>query len=142
MLSAIMMALAIQTTTTCNTFGGTTTCNTPASPPNPWSTFNAARDGAAEARYSAERAAAASEERRDRLGYYPECASRLFILAGCSRRSHDEAVAAIAAEAAAKELRSRTLDVLAAGDCQGAVKLALEGRDLALAREVRSFCQP
>lgn len=137
---ALILAAAIQTTT-CNTFGGTTTCNTTPRAGG-FDAFTSARDAAAAASRDAEALNRRNQDRAERLGYSPECASGMWLLAGCSRRQHDEAVAAIAAREAGEVARQRALDALAAGDCTGATRIALEARDLNLAREVRDFCRP
>lgn len=130
-------ALGQDVTSTCREFGGTITCQHSAMP--------SAADGAEQARLgamaAAESAERRSEARRAQVGYYQECAGRMWLLAGCSRSQHDEAVAAIAGRARAVALRSAVTTALAAGDCPGAVRLALDGGDMALAREAREICR-
>lgn len=83
----------------------------------------------------------AMRQREQAQGYLPECASRAWLLAGCSRRQHDAAVAAESAKAQASTLRQAVTGMLADGDCNGAVQAALRGNDIALAREAREFCR-
>lgn len=142
---ALMLVLAIQTQTTCNQIGTSTFCNTTAPPPvfrpMPVVPYQPVQPPPIDFT-----AIAAERERSDarfrELGYYPECAGRFYILAGCSRAAHDEAVAGAAARTARPALQRAVNQALASGDCPGAIRLALEGNDMALAREAREFCRP
>lgn len=133
MIVELAMALAIQSQTTCRTFMGTTTCDTQPTAGS-INAYGAARDSAA--------ASAIRRQREDQTGFLPECAGRMWLLAGCTRGQHDAAVAGLAAREVSGQLRQNVLDRLAADDCEGATRMALEGRDLTLAREVRDFCRP
>lgn len=149
MILTLALSLALQQTTTCNTAFGTTTCRTTQPPPLIQPDPNAFARGMADGQAAMDRAAAAAREARAasesayrELGYYPECASRFYALRGCSRAAHDEAVAGQAAREARPALERRVNQALANGDCTGAVRIALEGNDRALAREAREFCEP
>lgn len=149
---AIILAMAFQTQTTCNQIGTSTVCNTTAppimfQPPAPVPFIGAGSGEAAErARLDA---VAASERARERaswqereLGYIPACASRFWLLAECSRRQHDDAIAGLARRDTLASLRTLVTQKLADDDCPGAIKTALDGGDMALAREAGDFCRP
>lgn len=133
--TALILAAAIQTSsTTCRTFMGTTTCDTQAQV-DPMVAFNRNVEAAAEA--SGKR----REQQINTLGYRPDCAGRMWLL-DCTRGEHDAAVAGIAAKEASEELRRQVTGLLASDDCPGAIMAALAGGDMNLAREARDFCRP
>lgn len=150
---ALILVLAFQTQTICNQVGTSTICNTTPPPPTfrpigPPVEYRGAgsADAAGRARLDAvasgERARSRAAEQERELGYIPGCASRFWLLAECSRRQHDEAVAGLARRDALATLRTVVTQKLADGDCPGAVRAALEGGEMGLAREAREFCQP
>ena len=149
---AIILALALQTHTTCNQIGTSTFCNTTAPPPvfQPMPTVPYTGAGSLDALERSQRdLQAASERARERgaqqereLGYIPGCATRFWLLAECSRRQHDDAIAGLARRDALASLRTIVTQKLATDDCPGAIKAALEGGDMDLAREARDFCRP
>lgn len=148
---ALALALALQTQTVCNQVGTSTICNTSpppitfrsmAPPPVEFKGAEAAERARLNAVAAGERASARAAEQERELGYIPDCAGRMWLLAGCSRRQHDDAVAGLARRDALSTLRTAVTQKLADGDCPGAVRMALEGGDMSLAREAREFCSP
>ena len=149
----LLFGLAIQTQTVCNQIGSSTVCNTTSPPPafrpmGPPVEYRGAgsAEAAERARLDAvaagERSRSRATEQERELGYIPGCASRFWLLAECSRRQHDEAVAGLARRDSLAALRIVVTQKLADGDCPGAVRAALEGGEMGLAREARDFCQP
>jgi len=82
---------------------------------------------------------AGGESREDRL--VRMCGSRSFWN-WCTGAEESEARALIEAREARQSLRRAVTDKLASGDCPGAIRAALEGGDMDLAREARDFCRP
>lgn len=124
LLMVAALALPQDSRTTCNTYFGQTTCDTrvqPAPPANvPYDPYGAARanrfnegmaDGAALGRAMRER-----------------------------REAQDRADEARRAETAARNLRHRVSASLQVNDCDTALSIALDGGDIALARDVRAYC--
>ena len=149
---AIIFAMALQTQTTCNQIGTSTVCNTTAPPvvfqPPTLVPFAGAGSGDAgerarlDAIAASDRARESAARQERELGYIPACASRFWLLAECSRRQHDEAIAGLARRETLASLRTVVTQKLADDDCPGAIKAALEGGVMALARAAQSFCRP
>jgi hypothetical protein len=69
------------------------------------------------------------------------CAGRDWLFVdGCSAGAHTEALRLRAARQAGENLRRQVSELLALDDCAGAVRTALSGGDINLAREAREFC--
>jgi len=63
------------------------------------------------------------------------CLGKDWFLVGCSASDHRAAVAD-------RDLRKVVTGLLAEGKCDEAVRVALSGSNLPLAREVKAFCAP
>lgn len=148
MLVSLMAALAIQATTTCQPgIGqGVTVCSHQPAPeqvtPAPVQTNpNAFADGmrAGAALSGGRRREETTESREDRL--VRMCATRS-IWNMCMPDETIEARRIKAERDAASELRATVTNLIADGDCPGAVSAALRAGNMALAREAREFCTP
>lgn len=130
MFIELLLAIALQdSTTTCSTAFGQTTCRTrgeaqQASPTGAMnSTINSLNQLAPRAQRSPE-----------------ACAGGDWFLAGCTLGEHREAVRLRDAAATATDLRGEVILLVRDGNCLGAINAALDGGDLGLATEVRNFC--
>lgn len=134
--------LSQQVTQTCGTEMGQWVCRSPQAPSLDYNTpSRAATEGLANgiALGQAMRAGGDGESRDDRL--IRQCAERSFWFI-CSGREREEARALGDARAARDSLRQDVMQLLAADDCPSAIRAALNGGDMDLAREARDFCRP
>lgn len=120
LLMAAALALPQDSRTTCSTVMGQWTCDTRAQP-------NVAFDPYGSARTNSMNNGMAN-------GYALGSAMRE------RREAQERADQARQAETQARNLRHRVSASLQVGDCDTAMFVALDGGDIALAREVRAFC--
>lgn len=115
LMIATALAWPQDSRTICNTYLGQTTCDTRVQPSVTYDPARAQREGFA----SGAALGAAMRERRE---------------------AEERASEARRQETASRNLRHRVAASLQAGDCDTAMFIALDGADIALAREVRAFC--
>ena len=124
---------------TCGEELGKWVCRTPA-PLDYGSPQRATRDGlAAGAALGAAMRPRSADERNAMLR---QCARTRWWETLCTSAEEREGRALLEADARTATLRQSVLDHLSEGRCEEAIRAALSGGDLSLAREARDFCQP